>query len=306
MSSSTALVGLGDRPSFTTAGPSPLRRLRGIRRLLQFAAISAEALRRVRKQGGVDPATAALEGRRIAGRILDRLDIDVRVSGSPPSGLYLMVSNHRSYMDIPVLMSVAPAVFLAKREIGGWPLVGSLARELHTIFVERDDRASRKLALAAIRRLLESDTSVALFPEGTTTYGPGVLQFRPGSFWLAAELGVPVVPAAVSYVDPANAWIDDDPFVGHFLRQLSAPEIAIDVSFGPALRGTDGFALRDAAEAWVRESLAPRDRLAWSRFDANASQGGTRGAFRAMGESVHGLASALLRGDRRVRHAGGV
>ncbi|MGH7803688.1 MAG: hypothetical protein ACREQJ_05025, partial [Candidatus Binatia bacterium] len=94
-------------------------------------------------------------------------------------------------------------------------------------------------------------------------YGPSTLPFRPGSFRLAAELGVPVVPVAVSYADPANAWIADDPFVGHFVRQLSAATVDIRVAFGPAFRGGDGFELRDAGEAWIRAELAARDAIAF-------------------------------------------
>lgn len=232
---------------------------RGILRLFRFAAITAAALAEGRRRGALDAAAAAREANRVATTIVERLGIEVRIEGARPSGLHLLVCNHRSYMDIPVLMSAAPAIFLAKREIGGWPLVGALARQLGTIFVERDARASRKRALAAIRRTLALGTSVALFPEGTTTTGPGTLGFRPGSFWAAAELGVPVVPAAIAYAEPSNAWVDDDPFVGHFLRELSAPVVEIDVRFGPPLRGRDGFALRDEAEAWIRDALAPLD-----------------------------------------------
>jgi 1-acyl-sn-glycerol-3-phosphate acyltransferase len=223
---------------------------RGILRLLRFAAIAAAVIAEGRRRKPLDAIASAREAHRVASAIVERLGIDVRVEGTPPAGLHLLVCNHRSYMDIPVLMSVAPGIFLAKREIAGWPLVGALARELGTIFVERDSRPSRKRALASM---------VALFPEGTTTTGPGIRPFRPGSFWAAAELGVPVVPAAIAYAEPSNAWVDDDPFVGHFLRELSAPAVEIHVRFGPPLDGRDGFALRDEAEAWIRSMLAPLD-----------------------------------------------
>jgi 1-acyl-sn-glycerol-3-phosphate acyltransferase len=240
------------------------RRARGLFRLSQFVALTASALLRGKRQGDLDDASAAAFGNDLAKRILSRLGITVSFTGERPRGLFLLVSNHRSYMDIPVLMSAATAIFLAKEEIRSWPLVGSTAAIAKTIFVDRDSRPSRKRALAEIRRTLLAETSVALFPEGTTTRGPSTLRFRPGSFWLAAELGVPVIPAAVSYADPMNAWIDDDPFVGHFVRQLSAREVDIRVAFGPPITGTDGLAMRDAAQAWIRGALAPRDAIAFA------------------------------------------
>ena len=237
---------------------------RGLYRLAQFLAITGSAITRGKRQGELDARAAVAFGNDVATRILSRLDISVSFTGERPRGLFLLVANHRSYMDIPVLMSAAPAIFLAKEEIRAWPLVGAATKLAQTIFVDRESRPSRKLALASIRRHLRAGIPVALFPEGTTTRGPGTLPFRPGSFWAAAELGVPVVPVAVSYADPANAWIDDDPFVGHFIRQLSAATVDIRVAFGPSFAGRDGFALRDAAEAWIRTELAPRDAIAFS------------------------------------------
>ena len=237
---------------------------RGVLRLTQFAALTAAALARGKRQGDFDPASAAAFGNDLAKRVIHRLGITVSFTGERPRGLFLLVSNHRSYMDIPVLMSAVPALFLAKQEIQSWPLIGKTAEIAKTIFVDRDSRSSRKRALAEIRRTLVAGTPVALFPEGTTTRGPSTLPFRPGSFWLAAELGIPAVPVAVSYADPMNAWIDDDPFVGHFVRQLSARDVDIRVAFGPAITGTDGFAMRDAAESWIRADLAPRDAISFA------------------------------------------
>lgn len=240
------------------------RRARGVYRLAQFMAITASAIARGKRQGELDETAAVAFGNDLATRIIDQLGITVSFTGDRPRGLFLLVSNHRSYMDIPVLMSAAPAIFLAKQEIQSWPLIGTASTMAKTIFVDRDSRPSRKRALAEIRSQLGAGVPVALFPEGTTTRGPSLLPFRPGSFWAAAELGVPVVPVAVSYADPENAWIDDDPFVGHFIRQLSAPTVDIRVSFGPTFSGRDGFELRDSAEAWIRSALEPRDAIAFS------------------------------------------
>ncbi|MGH7803335.1 MAG: lysophospholipid acyltransferase family protein, partial [Candidatus Binatia bacterium] len=164
---------------------------RGLYRLTQFMAITAGAIARGRRRGALDPRDAVAFGNDVATRILSRLGITVSFTGERPSGLFLLVSNHRSYMDIPALMSAAPAIFLAKEEIRSWPLVGAAATMAQTIFVDRDSRPSRKRALAAIRSHLSTGIPIALFPEGTTTRGPGALPFRPGSFWAAAKLGVP-------------------------------------------------------------------------------------------------------------------
>jgi 1-acyl-sn-glycerol-3-phosphate acyltransferase len=159
-------------------------------------------------------------------------------------------------MDIAVVGAQLPCVFLAKQEVARWPLVGRSARLAGTVFVERGSRASGVMAVKALRELLERRVTVAVFPEGTTTRGPGLLAFQGGIFRQASQMGAAVVPLALAYDDPADGWTNDDgSFVDHFLHQFGKRRITASLSFGPPLRDKSAASLRKQTHAWIAGQL---------------------------------------------------
>jgi len=144
--------------------------------------------------------------RRRAARLLARalvrasaLPVLVRGLENLPREPVMVVTNHSSYLDAILLFAILPADlnFVAKRELGEYPLVGPLLRAFGTRFVERDDTErsvsdSRELSLLA-----ERGESLVFFPEGTFTRAPGLLPFRMGAFVIGAAAGMPVLPVAV-------------------------------------------------------------------------------------------------------------
>src|SRR5881296_2957065 len=102
------------------------------------------------------------------------LGIRVTTCGSmPASGL--LVCNHLSYLDVIVLSSIRPCVFVAKRDIAVWPLFGWLARAAGTIFVDRERRLPSSAVLDPVRDAITGGLLVVLFPEGTSSDGSTVL-----------------------------------------------------------------------------------------------------------------------------------
>ena len=196
---------------------------------------------------------------RLARLLIRLLGVDLRFEGTPPNGLSVVVANHRSYVDIPLVMSVVPSVFLAKSEIGDWPAFGAAARLARTVFVAREDAASRKRALAALGAALDEGDTITVFPEGTTTTGPGCSPFRLGAFRLAAARGLPIVPIAIAYADRRDAWVDDTSFVAHFLERFRRSHMVVSFTIGPVLRDSDPSRLKDHAERWIRDRLAEWD-----------------------------------------------
>jgi 1-acyl-sn-glycerol-3-phosphate acyltransferase len=228
-------------------------------RLLWMAGAMALTVQRLRWRArlrGDCPHAAVRQGHAFARRAVRRLGIELEVSGSAPRERVLLLANHRSYIDIPILLSQLPCSFLAKAEIASWPLFGSAARLQHTVFVQREDRASRRASRAGALDRLQRGLSFAAFPEGTTSRGPGTLPFFEGLFRLAEEHGIPIVPVAIDYDDPNDAWVDDDPFLGHFLSCFRKRRIRVSLSFGPTLRGEQVQDLKREAEGWIRERLA--------------------------------------------------
>jgi 1-acyl-sn-glycerol-3-phosphate acyltransferase len=194
-------------------------------------------------------------------RLVRALGLVVVREGEPPPGGRLFVANHRSYVDIPLMLAHVPAVFLAKSEIADWPLFGRLARRATTVFVVREDAESRRRSLVELAERLDAGLTLTVFPEGTTSHGPGLQAFRAGSFRLAAERGLGVVPVAIAYRDRRDAWVGDDEFLRHFLERFAEPRMEVTIAFGPTLYGEDGVELAARAERWISDRLVAMDRV---------------------------------------------
>lgn len=129
----------------------------------------------VRRDRRLDARGAWLHGWcRFACRVLG---IRIKTYGSMPSS-GLLVSNHLSYLDIVVLSSIRPCVFVAKRDVASWPLFGWLAHAAGTIFVDRERRFSSPKVVNGIRDAIAGGSVVVLFPEGTSSDGSTVLPFK--------------------------------------------------------------------------------------------------------------------------------
>jgi len=199
-------------------------------------------------------ATRTLQ--RWSGRLLRSLGVKVNAQGSLPDPGVLLVANHRSYIDIAAIASTIACSFLSKSEVARWPLIGYGARKYaNLVFVERENPLSRRRSRLSVAKILTQGTTVVVFPEGTTSAGPGLLPFKPGIFRMAAAQGFRVVPAAIDYADPKAAWIGRDSFVSHFLRTFSCQSLQATVTFGPVLWSRDTEALRQQAWNWIYDAL---------------------------------------------------
>lgn len=210
---------------------------------------------------GPCPHVATKRGRSWARRTVRALGVQLEVRGKVPEGPVLLLANHRSYVDIPALLSQLPCVFLAKAEIASWPVFGAAARLQHTVFVQRENKASRRAARQSALETIRRELPFAAFPEGTTFRGPGLLPFFPGLFQLAEEHRIPVVPVAIEYGDPSDAWVDDEDFLAHFWSCFRKERLHAALVFGPVLAPEDAFRMKARAEAWIRDqldALAPR------------------------------------------------
>ncbi|WP_435238320.1 lysophospholipid acyltransferase family protein [Streptomyces sp. YPW6] len=122
-----------------------------------------------------------------------------------PEGGELVVANHISWLDIPLVASVRPGRMVAKREIRHWPLVGPLAALGGTLFIDRDRLRALPVAVRAIATALRSGSRVVVFPEGSTWCGRGGGgAFRPAVFQAAIDAGAPVRPVRITYRSGAH------------------------------------------------------------------------------------------------------
>ena len=119
-----------------------------------------------------------------------------------PAGPCVFVGNHRSYYDIPILLTAldAPHGILAKEELEKIPLLNRWMKLLGCVFVKRDDIRASVKALNDATAIVESGRSFVIFPEGTRYKGEegGAGEFKNGAFRIAVKTGAPVVPVAVT------------------------------------------------------------------------------------------------------------
>jgi 1-acyl-sn-glycerol-3-phosphate acyltransferase len=178
------------------------------------------------------------------------LGVEVRVHGRPAPGKRLIVANHVSWLDIPVLGSVEPMTFLAKKEVGAPALGGRLARLQGIIFVDRGRRRCIPSVNAEMARAMAAGEPVTLFAEATTGDGNRILRFRSSHFEAAkaaAAAGVAVIqPVFLDYSRlvglpvgrrdrPLFAWYGDMTFMPHFRRFIAAGPTRCDVHYGPPI-----------------------------------------------------------------------
>lgn len=174
--------------------------------------------------------------------------VRVTVRGPAPKPPFFLVSNHLSYIDIFVLGTQLPCVFVAKAEIDGWPIFGAISRSVNTIFIDR--RSKRKLPqiLARIEEALGAGQGVVIFPEGTSGAGDCVMPFRSPLLEFAMSSAEGVHHATINYRSPAGeapthlsvSWWGDMPLGAHLREFLWLPHVEASIHFGDApVRGDD-------------------------------------------------------------------
>lgn len=149
------------------------------------------------------------------------------VSGTPLDVRALIVANHRTWLDILILAGASGCTFVSKAEVRRWAIVGWLASLNDTLFIERTRRGAVVDQAIALRGALEAGKAVALFPEGTTNEGEGILPFRASLFSSVTPPppGVRVQPVLIDYgpVAAELIWPDEEGPYDNAVRILGRP-----------------------------------------------------------------------------------
>jgi 1-acyl-sn-glycerol-3-phosphate acyltransferase len=171
------------------------------------------------------------------------LGVERDVRGAiPKDGVFLVAANHLSYLDILVLGSLYPSLFVAKDEIATWPVFGWVARAAGTLFIDRNDARDVVRAGREMSEHLALGVALTIFPEGRATSGAEVLPFLPSLLEPAAKAGVPCWAASLTYETPGSTfspatticWYDRSSFPAHFVRLSGLKRIVARVHFAPA------------------------------------------------------------------------
>nr|WP_240901044.1 lysophospholipid acyltransferase family protein [Thioalkalivibrio sp. XN8] len=190
----------------------------------------------------------------------------IETDGGLPPGPAFLITNHVSYLDIPVLMSQTGCRFVSKHEVADWPLIGLLAKCAGTLFVKRGHGPeAANVTLEGMQRAFEDGDLVVFFPEGTTGPGDAILPFRSGLLTLPARDGHPVYPAVLVYdtrdprIDPgeALAWWGKLSLPPHLWRLVLLPGFTVRLKAGQAVEANHrkhlARALQDRVEVMHAE-----------------------------------------------------
>ncbi len=181
---------------------------------------------------------------RWSARTLRALGITLRASGTVHAGPLLIVANHISWVDILAINAVHPARFVSKADVKHWPFLGFLVASGGTLFIERERKRDALRVVHQIAEALKSGDIVAVFPEGTTSDGHGVLPFHANLLQAAISTESPVQPVVLRYRDAHSAI-------------SAAPAYVGDTSLAASLWATV-TADKLVAEVWVENAQGAR------------------------------------------------
>ena len=178
-----------------------------------------------------------------ARRVLRIFGFSARVSGRIPSS-GLLVCNHLSYVDILVLASLTPAVFVAKQEVKRWPVFGWFARLAGTLFVQREKRTQVGQLTDEMERILYQGALVILFAEGTSSDGQAVLPFKSSLLEPATRQTCPLSGGLIQYelddgdVGEEVCYWKDMTLFPHLINLLSKHTLRASVRFTQLRQGS--------------------------------------------------------------------
>jgi 1-acyl-sn-glycerol-3-phosphate acyltransferase len=240
-------------------------------RFISVASVARQVIRDPRRQRCF--AIGAVS--RTAAGMLGGFGIRVRavhLPSRPPAGkAYFVVANHASDIDIPVLASVLPVVFLAAADVGETAFVGTLVRLGGVVFVERRRRSELRDELKKVRQILEEGFDTALFPEGRTSNGVSVQPFKSALFQAAIDAEALLLPVCINYLsvggEPLSAanrdqvlYYGDMGFSAHLRRLLAAGTIEVECRFLspiPLAKGDSRKAIAQRARHAILEQHRP-------------------------------------------------
>lgn len=206
---------------------------------------------------------------RVCARLLLRaLGVRLVTRGVFPRRQALLAANHVSWLDILVVMAQSPVRLVAKLEVKGWPVIGTLSASARAIFIDRARPRSLPDTVATIADALRSGDVVAAFPEGTTWCGRTSGRFRPALFQAALDANATVVPMTLrfEYADGTDttvaAFIGDESLLVSLRRVVAARGLTVvavvSAALHPAPAATRAGLARLAESAVAVRSVTPR------------------------------------------------
>jgi 1-acyl-sn-glycerol-3-phosphate acyltransferase len=192
---------------------------------------------------------------RWSARILSAVNVEPRLRGVPPAvkdRAAVLVANHVSWLDIPLVHSVWQVRFIAKSEVRRWPMIGWLSARTGTLFIQRGKSRHAKRINQAIHAAFLAGDTIGVFPEGTTTDGTGLQPFHASLLQPAVDERALVFPVALRYLDEERrvnvnaSYVGDTSLIESMAMILRERKIVAELIFLPAI-DAEGKSRRDLA-----------------------------------------------------------
>lgn len=174
-------------------------------------------------------------------KVVSIVGIKLTVKGSRHNEHALWVSNHISWLDIPIIGSEG-AAFLSKAEVRKWPVIGWLGEKGGTVFIQRGGKNASQIASQKIAETIQGGDNILIFPEATTSDGKTLKRFHARIFAPAIDYHLPVQPIAIRYLNeqgelhPKVVW-GDESFMRNLMGILGETGIFAEVTFCPIVEG---------------------------------------------------------------------
>lgn len=202
-------------------------------------------------------------------KIVRIVGVQATVMGQPATAHTLLVANHVSWLDIPLLGGVAGPRFLSKQEVRHWPVIGWLADRAGTLFIARGKAGAAAQASQVIVQAMQAGRSVLVFPEGTTTTGNDVRTFHARLFAPAVDNDLAVQPVCLDYgspsarglTNPLVPYVNEQSLLDNLWGLLGEKSVPVQIHFLPPL-ATAGVARKAIAadcEEQIRQVLKQRE-----------------------------------------------
>lgn len=172
---------------------------------------------------------------------------------------YLMVANHISYTDILAFASLENLVFITSVEMGNNPFLGAVTRMGGCLYTDRKNPVSLRDEISRFSNTISQGFKVILFPEGTSTDGSTIKDFRRSLFQIALNVNCPILPVVIKYtkidgkpITAANrdliAWYGEMTFAPHFMKLLNH-KIEAEIHFLESLVQPEGKSRTELSES---------------------------------------------------------
>ena len=196
--------------------------------------------------------------------MLAAFGLNLRASGAAQAGPVLLAANHISWLDILAIDAVHPARFVSKSDVRHWPLLGWMVACGGTLFIERERKRDAMRVVHQVAAALAAGEVIAVFPEGTTSDGKGLLPFHANLLQAAVATQTPVQGVALRFADAHSAVSAAAEYIGEMTlvesvgRVLWADKLSVSVRLLPPLptQDIDRRALAERLRDQIAQALA--------------------------------------------------